>query len=161
MNYDAGMDSSPLPAALATDVGFLLTRCGTAAVRSVNRAMAPLGLRARHYAALCLAAEGGGIGQRAIGGLLTLDPSVVVSLVDDLEQRGLVERATHQDDRRTRIVRITVAGSAVLAEGRRAADHVQAGLLGDLPEDEAERLRRLLCRVLANVGAAEFNETAR
>lgn len=40
--------------------------------------------------------------QRELTDFLSLDPSQVVSLVDDLKRRGLVERAAGKQDRRAR-----------------------------------------------------------
>jgi len=41
------------------------------------------------------------------------DASYVTVLVDDLEQRGWVERQAHPDDRRSRVVALTPAGDQV------------------------------------------------
>lgn len=67
------------------DVVVLLARASGSALRTANAALEPFGFRARHYATVKIAAEGGGVPQRQIGAVLGLDPSAVVALVDDLE----------------------------------------------------------------------------
>src|SRR5512133_3781584 len=99
-----------VPKVLADDVGFLMARCGAIAIRSINQALEPLGLRGRQYMVLGLAAEGAGMSQRDIGVLLGLDPSTVVALVDELEHAGFVERQPKPGDRRTRLIAATTAG---------------------------------------------------
>ena len=65
------------------DVVVLLARASGSALRTANAALEPFGFRARHYATVKIAAEGGGVPQRQIGAVLGLDPSAVVALVDD------------------------------------------------------------------------------
>ena len=85
-------------ASIREDVVVLLARASGAALRTANAALEPFGFRARHYATVKIAAEGGGVPQRQIGAVLGLDPSAVVALVDDLESLGLVSRQPDPDD---------------------------------------------------------------
>ncbi len=62
---------------------------------------------------------------RELAAALGADPPYVTLIVDDLEQRGLVERTPHPTDRRAKVVRATPAG-------RRAADQAER-ILGEPP----------------------------
>ena len=135
---------------LAEDVGFLLARAGSLAIRSLNRALEPYGMRARHYAALCLAAEGEGVRQRTIGTSLGLDPSQVVALVDDLERLGLVSRRPDPSDRRTRLVVVSPRGRQVRDEGRRAAHRVHEQMLAAVDGSDQRHLVVLLQAIVAD-----------
>ncbi|EHR50356.1 transcriptional regulator [Saccharomonospora marina XMU15] len=128
-------------------VGFLLARAGGRAIRNLNRALEPFGLRSRHYTVLSASAEQGGLSQRELGEVLGVDPSAVVSLVDDLERAGLVRRDSHPDDRRTRVVVVTEAGRSTLDTTRELARGVDDELLAGLSEDERRTLERLLLRL--------------
>lgn len=128
-------------------VGFLLARAGGRAIRNLNRALEPFGLRSRHYTVLSASAEQGGLSQRELGEVLGVDPSAVVSLVDDLERAGLVRRDSHPDDRRTRVVVVTEAGMSTLDTTRELARGVDDELLAGLSEDERRTLERLLLRL--------------
>lgn len=133
--------------ALTDELGFLLARAGARAIREMNRALEDSGLRSRHYTVLLAVASNNGLSQRELGDLLSIDPSAVVSLVDDLEKHALVRRDPHPVDRRTRNVVPTEAGETMLAALRPLADNVRDGLLATLDPDEQEHLMGLIRRV--------------
>ena len=91
-------------AEIGNDVGLLLAKLHAAGSVLNNRALADFGLRERSYSVLRLACSGLEPTQRELADFLSLDPSQVVSLVDDLEHRGLVERAQGKQDRRAKII---------------------------------------------------------
>lgn len=140
---------------LTDDLGFLLSRASGHVVRATNAALAELGLRVRQYSVLVLACEAtAGLSQRELAAVLGLDPSQIVLLVDELEAGGLVERRPHPGDRRTRLVVATAAGRRTREDAavRVAAAAVQP--LRALTEEEQEKLRQLLGRVVADAGTA-------
>ena len=61
----------------------------------------------------------GPLTQRELSGALMTDAPYTSVLVDDLEQRGLVEREVNPADRRSKLVRITRAGRAVARKAQR------------------------------------------
>ncbi|GAB2991502.1 MarR family transcriptional regulator [Amycolatopsis acidiphila] len=77
--------------------------------------------------------------------LLTDRPYATV-LVDDLEQRGLVERTVHPDDRRSKIVSTTDTGRAAAAIATEIMGRPPASLLA-LPAAELAALDEILARV--------------
>ena len=134
--------------ALTDDVGFLLSRASGLVVRATNAALAPHGLRVRSFSVLVLAADSpGGISQRDLAGVLGLDPSQVVLLVDELATAGLVERRPSEVDRRTKLVAATETGRAVRDAAARAAHAGVAEQLAGLSAAERDQLRVLLSRV--------------
>ncbi len=140
-------------AALADDVGFLLSRASGLVVRGANAALAEHGLRVRQYSVLSLAADTPeGLSQRDLAGALGLDPSQVVLLVDELQTTGLVERRPSAADRRTRLVVATARGREVRrSAAQRAQDDVRHQLRA-LTDGEQETLKALLARVVAAAG---------
>lgn len=135
-----------------TDINFLLARANAVAGAASARALAPLGLRVRSYAVLALAAGGSRPSQRSIASYLRLDPSQVVSLVDGLQDQGLVLREPDPGDRRTKVVVATRRGREVHRRAveviRGAEDEVHA----DLAPDERAQLSSLLHRVAFPAG---------
>src|ERR1700761_1844840 len=73
-------------------------------------------LRPRHIIALKLLGERGPMTQHAVGVALSLDPSNVVGLLNELEERGLITRRRDPADRRRHIVELSAAGSGELAQ---------------------------------------------
>jgi DNA-binding MarR family transcriptional regulator len=141
---------------LTEDLGFLLARVSGDVVRATNAALAEEGLRVRQYAVLLLACDSRrGASQRAMARILGLDPSQVVTLVDELAQAGLVERRPAPTDRRANLVTATEAGHRKRERAAvRAADAVR-GALGPLSGAEQATLRGLLSRV---AGVASHSE---
>jgi DNA-binding MarR family transcriptional regulator len=80
---------------------------------------------------------------RALAAQLTADPPYVTLIVDDLEERGLVERQPHPDDRRAKLVSLTAAGRAAVARAEQILDEPPAALRELAPDDLAALLRVL------------------
>jgi DNA-binding MarR family transcriptional regulator len=70
-----------------------------------------------------------------------------VALLDELEQRGLVERQPDPRDRRSKIVAPTGAGRELYASAKAAVDLAAERSLGDLRPQDREDLARLLRQV--------------
>ncbi|MER6544627.1 MarR family winged helix-turn-helix transcriptional regulator [Streptomyces sp. NPDC001250] len=64
----------------------------------------------------------------------------MTALVQRLEEQGLASRVTHPEDGRVRLVAITDAGRALLAERRRAQRARVAGLMTALSEQDVRAL---------------------
>ena len=60
--------------------------------RRLDRALAPLGLRAREFWLLAIAGRGN-VSQHEIANLCGLDPSSLVAVLDGLERRGWLRRS--------------------------------------------------------------------
>jgi MarR family transcriptional regulator, lower aerobic nicotinate degradation pathway regulator len=72
--------------------------------------MSPGGLRPRHLIGLKLLSEQGPAGQQGLADALCLDPSNVVVLLNELEERGLITRRRDPADRRRHIVELSSLG---------------------------------------------------
>jgi DNA-binding MarR family transcriptional regulator len=68
----------------------------------------------------------------------------VTGIVDRLVADGMVVRAKRDGDRRTSIVRLTEAGSALFERMARAHEDWIAELLGNVGEEEARMLSGML-----------------
>jgi DNA-binding MarR family transcriptional regulator len=136
------------PSALSDDLSFLLARANAISLAAGNAALAAHGLKARSYSVLLLTTDEARPSQRELAEFLRLDPSQVVSLVDDLQSRGLVERRPDPADRRANVVVATEAGRAVAAAARETARRAEEQVHGQLTRDERQTLTELL-RVLA------------
>src|SRR6202162_6392398 len=70
----------------------------------------PDGLRPRHLIALKLLSEQGPVSQQGLAESLSLDPSNVVGLLNELEERELITRRRDPTDRRRHIVELSARG---------------------------------------------------
>jgi DNA-binding MarR family transcriptional regulator len=133
--------------ALADDLSFLLARANALSIAVGNAALAATGLRVRSYSVLALAGSEARPSQREIAEFLRLDPSQVVMLIDDLQKRGLVDRAPDIADRRTKVILATEEGHRVLAIARSAVIEAERRLHSHLSHSERTTLAELLRRL--------------
>ncbi|MGF4045199.1 MULTISPECIES: MarR family winged helix-turn-helix transcriptional regulator [Paenarthrobacter] len=135
-------------AKIGSDVGLLLAKLHATGSLLNNKALADYGLRERSFSVLTLACSGLEPTQRELADFLSLDPSQVVSLVDDLEHRGLVKRAQGKQDRRAKIIVSTTEGRRIHNKARAALEVCEQTQLAALSEDENAQLRALLKKAL-------------
>ena len=106
-----------------------------------------LGLNPRMWGALNVLDAEGAITQHALCQGIGIDPSSMVSTIDELESKGLVERRRHPSDRRAHALHLTTKGRQTLTRGRELARRAQDELLAPLNEEEREQLHGLLLRL--------------
>jgi DNA-binding MarR family transcriptional regulator len=87
--------------------------------------------------------------QQQIGSAMGIDPSTMVSLVDQLERGGLAARRPHPQDRRAREVVITPKGRRTLKRARELAADVEGDILQGLSPTERRQLITLLRKAYA------------
>jgi DNA-binding MarR family transcriptional regulator len=131
-------------------VGFLLSQLGYATSRGFRETLAPLGLEPRQFAMLRFVGLEEGRSQQAIGDALQIPASRMVALVDDLEQRGLVERRLDPADRRTRSLHLTPKGRRLLSKAWELAVQSEARTCAGLSKAQREQLLGLLRKVAGN-----------
>jgi DNA-binding MarR family transcriptional regulator len=126
---------------------FLLKRLGYAAKEQAMDAYDQVGLHPYHHAVLIALKEGAHDTQGAIADELGYDRGQLVGLLDELEERGLVERRRDPNDRRRQLVRITAQGKRMLTSLRALARRVEADFLAPLSDAERAQLHSLLVRL--------------
>lgn len=132
---------------LVTEIEFLTARARALGSAKANALLAPLDLKIRSYAVLSLACSGAAPSQRELAEFLLLDPSQIVALVDGLEQRGLVQRETDPQDRRSKVIKGTEEGRQLLARAAVATQQAEDQAMSNLTASERVQLRELLRRI--------------
>lgn len=128
-------------------LGLLLARHGQFVNTQIRRAMATTGLTPRHRQVLVDLSEHGPTSQQALLEMLNVDPSVLVSILNDLEEQGLAERRRDPTDRRRHIVEMSSKGCDVLRRIEKAVSQAEATLFADLDDADRDQLHELLSRV--------------
>src|ERR1700759_5790565 len=133
-------------------VAFLLAQLGHHAAALFAEQIATIDLTPPHAGILrAIASEPGG-SQQALSEQLGLLPSRVVAYVDELEDRGYVERRRNPDDRRLHALYLTASGKKIMTKiselGRQHERLMTAGLDGA----QRDTLRQLLSVVAGNQG---------
>ena len=143
------------PGAGEEDFAYLLVQLGFHVARQFTERLAPLGLEPRHAGVLFRLAANEGLSQQAIGELIGLNPTRMVFLVDELEQRGLIERRRNAADRRSYALHLTAQGREKLREVRASGSRHQDEIGGSLIRDERVQLTSLLRKLAAEQGITE------
>jgi DNA-binding MarR family transcriptional regulator len=136
-----------LPAELVASATFLLKRLGFAAKERSLASYEEIGLHPYHHAILLVVDEGSSETQGAIADTLGYDRGQLVGLLDELEERGLVERRRDPEDRRRHIVRLTPEGKQTLRKVRALARQIEDDFLAPLSDKERAQLHALLLRL--------------
>lgn len=136
-----------LPAELVESTLFLLKRLGMLAKERSFRAYEEAGFTPYQHAALLVLDEGVRETQGEIADVLGYDRGQLVGILDELEERELIERKRDPDDRRRHIVSLTPGGKRALARLRALSAKVEGTYLSQLGEGERDELHRLLLRL--------------
>ena len=123
---------------------FLLSKLGFAASQGFAASLQPLDLEPRHFALLNYIALAEGQSQQQLGAALDIPASRMVAVVDELEDRGVVERRANPTDRRARALYLSASGKALLAKARAAARANENKFCASLAPDVRDQLIELL-----------------
>jgi DNA-binding MarR family transcriptional regulator len=132
---------------LAESSGFLLARLGVGFKTKAMAAAEEAGFELYDYSVLAILAEGARETQGTIAGVLGVDPSRLVALLDSLEERGLILRQRDPHDRRRHVVSITPAGKRELGKIRTLIRTIQDEYFSTLSDDEQKTFHKLLIRL--------------
>ncbi len=150
------------PLALARNTGFLMSKVSQLAREGFERALEPMGLKARHYGVLTALASEGPHAQRDLGEKLAIDRTTMVGLVDELEGLGLVERRRDPKDRRRYDLVLTDDGKRTTSEAEAVAARVQDSVLAPLDDAQRHLMHEMLASLLRNLNEdAHFWEAKR
>jgi DNA-binding MarR family transcriptional regulator len=134
---------------IAEFAGQLFFRLWRASHTRVAEALGSVGLTPALFALLNVLGAREGAIQQQLSSDMGIDPSAMVTLIDELEAAGLAERRRRPRDRRAWEIAITSKGRRTLDRARRLAAGVEDEVLGGLSATERTQLLALLRRALA------------
>lgn len=133
-------------------VGFLVSQVGAATARLFAESLEELQLEPRHFAVLRAIEGAGRCPQQLLSELLRIPASSLVAILDQLEERGIVQRVSSPKDRRVRFVELTAAGAATLLKAAKVAMATERHIGAGFTAAEREQLISMLRRVADNLG---------
>jgi DNA-binding MarR family transcriptional regulator len=134
-------DAAPLDLShLSAIVGYPLRRAQMAVFEDFARRFAPLELTPAQYSTLSTIGDNPGRKQSEIAAALGILRPNFVAMMDELERRGLAERARSGADRRSNALGLTAAGRALLARARAVQGEQGAAIDNILGRGEREAL---------------------
>lgn len=141
-DYDVTVSSAP--SSDHDGVAFLLAQLGHHAATLFAERMATIDLSPPHAGILRAIAAEPGRSQQALSAQLGVLPSRVVVYVDELEERGYVERRRNPGDRRLHALHLTPAGKRLMRKLSELAREHELRLTEALDTQQRDALRGLL-----------------
>jgi len=136
----------------ADGVAFLLAQLGHHAATLFAEQVAAIELSPPQAGILRAIAAEPGRSQQALSAQLGMLPSRVVVYVDELEERGYVERRRNPDDRRLHALHLTAAGKRLMRKLSELAHQHELRLTAALDPEQYSALRALLSTVAREQG---------
>jgi DNA-binding MarR family transcriptional regulator len=146
---------SPSPGIAQQWPMLLIIKLGRITMHRFTEALEPFGIRPRHVAALIELRDRGELTQQSLCSQLHLDPTNLVAILNELEERGYATRRRDPDDRRRHIVQVSDKGIAVIDKVSKVMDGVEDDLLEGFEPAEREQLEVLLTSVWERSGGYE------
>jgi DNA-binding MarR family transcriptional regulator len=133
-------------------VAFLLAQLGHHAATLFAEQVATIELGPPQAGILRAIAAEPGRSQQALSAQLGMLPSRVVVHIDELEERGYVERRRNPDDRRLHALYLTAAGKKLMRKLSELARQHELRLTAALDAEQRDALRGLLATVAQQQG---------
>jgi DNA-binding MarR family transcriptional regulator len=130
-------------------LGYNLKRASLRLSREYGKPMQQHGLRPAEFATLLLLVDNAGASQKSLARALAMDPPNMVTLLDRLERRKLLQRERHPHDERARQLQLTRTGLQLVTRTVAAVDRHERKATAGLTEKEKTALIRLLGKLIA------------
>lgn len=130
-------------------IGYHLRRASAAVGSDFARALEGTGMRQVLFGIMAVVDANPGINQGAVGRALGIQRANMVSLINELVDRGLIDRKASPEDRRAFSLSLSRAGKAMFADCVSRIRAHEGRLLSDLSADERATLIDLLSRIEA------------
>ena len=128
----------------------LFKRLGMEIKEAYREAFEEAGASPFWYSVLAVLEENPPETQATIADSLGYDRSWLVGLLDELEEKGLIERRRDPDDRRRHLVTLLPAGKQQLAELRTVSKRVEDEFLAPLDPAQRATLQTLLLQLASH-----------
>ena len=129
--------------------------------QAFRRQLTHLALTPDQFTVLRTLTEQHGITQQRLASLISSDPNTVASLVNRMENAGLIERETHEADRRANRLGVSRRGKVKYEQAREIALALQVDILKVLPEANREIFLEQLEAIAGACGLAAAEAAVR
>ncbi len=157
-NKRAGKPNPPAHSRLSSDrmgrYEFLLNRPAQRIREMTEKTLEPLNISPKQYGILATVYHEGPTSQRAIGEILKIDRSTMVLLTDDLENKRVLSREDHPEDRRYYLLHLTPSGKELFRKAENLVVKAEEDFLAPLTKTERQDLRKSLSKLFRYIPTA-------
>ena len=132
------------------NLGFLLSQIGAYIGIEFRQQLQQLSITTSHAGIMRLVSLSDKISQRQLANKLSINPSRLVILVDELEKMKLIVRTADNKDRRTHNVQLTEEGGRMVKSVGKISRKLTDNLCRILSTDERHMLEELLQKIAAD-----------
>jgi len=129
------------------DLGAMVVRLGRRLIALEEPILARHEVSMWAYAVLTALGERPMRTQAALAASIGADKTRLIPVLDDLQQRGFLEREPDPADRRVRLLRLTEAGLRLQRSAQAEIHRAEDELLADFPPADRDAFRRVLTRL--------------
>jgi MarR family transcriptional regulator for hemolysin len=129
----------------------LVSQTARVLTRRADEALAPLGLHYAQVPVLVLLRRGGAMTQKELAVAARVEQPSMAELLTRMQRDGLVTRSPNPRDARSRIIELAPDSGGRLDRAQQRLADLEDRALAGLDAAEAETLKVLMARVLANL----------
>jgi MarR family transcriptional regulator for hemolysin len=142
---------------LRRNIGLKLTVLGRLTRRDFDRHVGDVGMTRSQWSLIAVVARFPGASQRKIADLLEMSEASAGRLIDRLEADGVIERRSHEGDRRARMVFLTPKADPLIERMSAFAKVREARLFRGIGDEQLVQLSDLLDLIYTNLGVVPGN----
>ncbi|NVK55384.1 MAG: transcriptional regulator SlyA [Alteromonadaceae bacterium] len=136
---------------MESNIGWMLSRAAFSWRHAVDHYMADLGLtQTRWIAMLHLERLGEGCTQKELAATIGIEQPSLLRTLNQLEESGLIERRSCNEDARRRLLWFTVKGKSLLEDVATQAQFGRQQMLQGLNSEQRQQLSGLLEKIINN-----------
>jgi DNA-binding MarR family transcriptional regulator len=135
-------------------LGFLLNDVARLFRKRFEQRAKHVGLTRAQWQTMAYLARCEGIHQKALSELLEISAISLMRVLDNLVERGLVERRPHETDRRITLLYTTERSRVLLDDGRALGEATRHDALAGVSDADRARLFEILEQMKSNLSAA-------
>ncbi|MER5650158.1 MarR family transcriptional regulator [Streptosporangium sp. NPDC002524] len=137
-------NDSEAPSQIGTRLGYLFKHAALRLQELHDQVLAPFGIDARQLGVLLVLTGQEPPSQHQVAQRLGVDRTTMVALLDTLEDKGILSRHPHKQDRRRNVVELTEHGKDTVRRATQASDEAERSLLSPLSPPDQKRFRDAL-----------------
>lgn len=144
---------------LSHSLGFLATQLATTLYDDFMEAVTEYNVTVRQCGVLFIAMHAQ-LPQTKLSKMMRVDKNIVVSMIDNLEEKGMVKRVKNQKNRKENIICLTPNGQKITQKLHEKMQKRQREILGFLSDEDFTKLHNILEDIYQNFLIRRSNENS-